>query len=615
MSVRVGGELYPMNWSEGGVWTSDLIDTAEKEYRFCVCRNGRVIRDEWQSHQIQGDQPEQHEAWIDCPIEGCRFPRRHTYEAFDDPFFRAAGTVVPVFALRSSRDYGIGDFGDLAYFVEWLHKTGQKVLQLLPITDTTVCGDWHESYPYNPVSAFALNPLYMNLDAYYLYDLEEGREELNACKQIDYPRVFKLKMEAIARVYQIKLKSDVPYGYKAFMRKNAYWLDDYCNFKAEIARKQRLDKNTAYGKVARKPEFYAWIQYTLFHQLEIVAKIARDKRVVLKGDLPIGVGSHSADAWKHPELFNLDSTAGAPPDYFSADGQNWGFPTYNWEAMERDGFRWWRERLKLMSKYFGAYRIDHILGFFRIWEIPKDEKSGKAGHFNPALPYNAAEIEGLPIEGLFHEDPRHPGMYQPLISPDTSALSMEQKQRFDALWEDFFFHRNEAFWEKGAEKKLQALLDASGMLACGEDLGMVPASVNPLMEREGILSLEMPNMDKGRPWPVNAVCASSSHDMPTLRMQMRDELGEDPSPEQVRSRLEGYLSAAPMLAIFPLQDWIAMDKKLRCDRRDIDSERINDPSNPDNRWCYRIDFDIFDLIIDRKLIKTIRGMLERTNRR
>ena len=210
------------------------------------------------------------------------------------------------------------------------------------------------------------------------------------------------------------------------------------------------------------------------------------------------MSADSAEAYWHPELFNLDSSTGAPPDFFSTDGQNWGFPTYNWEEMAKDDFAWWKARLRKMSRYFDAFRIDHILGFFRIWEIPTEYKSGMMGHFNPALPYSPEEISamGLPLEGLFHPDPRHPGMYQPLIAPASADLPQWQQERFGALYNDFFYHRHDEFWRRNAERKLPELLGATGMLACGEDLGMVPDCVPGVMDHEKILSLKMRGMEQ-----------------------------------------------------------------------------------------------------------------------
>ena len=358
--------------------------------------------------------------------------------------------------------------------------------------------------------------------------------------------------------------------------------------------------------------FYRWLQFHLDRQLSEEASYARSHGVHFKGDLPIGISSDSADARFHPALFNLDSCAGAPPDFFSQDGQNWGFPTYNWDEMAADGYRWWRARLRHMARYFDAFRIDHILGFFRIWEIPAGESGGRGGHFNPALSYRPEDLRGLPVDGLFHEDPRQIGMLQPLISPDTSALDEDQKRRFDAIWEDFFFRRNENFWRRNALRKLPALLCASGMLACGEDLGMVPRCVPGVMDQWKILSLEMPMMDKGRPWPRLSVCTSSSHDMETLRMQMLASDGCDPEPWQVRRRLGDILSSDSMLAILPLQDWLALSADLR--RPDLAAERINEPAEAHHHWRFRLHLPVRALLSSRELCTEVSSLIKDSDR-
>ena len=226
--------------------------------------------------------------------------------------------------------------------------------------------------------------------------------------------------------------------------------------------------------------------------------------------------------------------------------------------------------------------------------------------------YERIEALGLPLEGLFLPDPRNEGCVQPRILPESAGLPKWQQDSFGAIYNDFFYHRNDELWRRNAEKKLPELLDATGMLACGEDLGMVPDCVPGVMEHESILSLEMANMDKGRPWPTLAVCATSSHDMATLRMQFAEENGRDMEPWEVRRVLWDHLSSQPMLAIFPLQDWVALDGKLR--RKDYQNERINQPADPAHHWRYRMHFDAADLL-DAKGLKTeITGLLKDSGR-
>ena len=609
LAVVLEGRKYPMAWQDGGIWTVSVPDcpaAALKDYTYVVLRDGLVWRTEWQHHHRSRIPAGRRcdDAWIDCPIAGCPFPRAHQADLFDRPGFRGAGTAVPVFSLRTADDFGMGDFRDLRPLVDWAVATGQCIIQLLPVNDTTRRGEWEDSYPYSPISSFALHPLYLRLQDLGIRKTAAFTAEqtaLNALPEIDWPRVAKAKMAWIRKAYLARGARDLAgAACRKFATENAFWLDEYAAF---CARRDGLE-----------PEYYVWMQYHLDKQLSEEVRYARAHGVYFKGDLPIGVSADSAEAHFHPELFNLDSSAGAPPDYFSADGQNWGFPTYNWEAMEADGYAWWKSRLRVMSRYFDAFRIDHIIGWFRIWEIPVSCRSGLMGHFNPALPYSAEELDGLGFgqfirchliaenlgicssaapdkpaatAGLFLEDPHRAGWYHPFIGArDTAAyrsLPEDLRRRFDELYVDFFYHRHDAFWYRNAEKKLPELLGATGMLACGEDLGMVPDCLPGVMEHEKILSLKMRGYDG--PTRTLSVCATSSHDTATLRMSCP----EDPSPETVRSMLAEVLAYPSMLAIFPIQDWLALSGELRNPDR---NERINEPADPHHHWRWRLHLDL-----------------------
>ena len=613
LALVLADKKYPMSWTDGAVWTLtlDKVSVASlKDYGYVLMKDGLIDRIEWTNHSAKPAAGTKElvlrDSWIDCPIPGCPFPRAHQAEKFDRAGFRGAGTAVPVFSLRSESDFGIGEFNDLKDLVDWAVKTGQCIIQILPINDTTRKGEWKDSYPYSPVSSFALHPIYIHLQDLGIKEtaaFKKEQQELNALPEIDYPRVYKSKMALVRKAFTARGQKDLESAAcRKFIKENAYWLDEYAEFCA------KRDGN--------EPEYHKWIQFHLDKQLSAQVKYARSKGISLKGDLPIGVSQDSADAYYHPELFNLDSSAGAPPDYFSQDGQNWGFPTYNWDEMAKDDYAWWKSRLRKMSQYFDAFRIDHILGFFRIWEIPAEQKSGLMGHFNPALPYSADEIYfmRLPREGLFHEDPRHPGFWQPLIKPDTSRLEWWQKDRFDALYTDFFYHRHDDFWRRNAERKLPELLSASGMLACGEDLGMVPDCVPGVMDHWKILSLEMTQMDKGHAWPALSVCATSSHDMSTLRMQNAEAGKGDMAPWEVKRVLWDHLSSQCMLAIFPLQDWVAIDEKLR--RPDFMEERVNQPADPNHHWRYRFHLPLSELTSEKasELNVQIEGLLKDSGR-
>ena len=458
------------------------------------------------------------------------------------------------------------------------------------------------------------------------------------------------------------------------------------------------------------------------------ADYARSKGVVLKGDLPIGVNRDSVETLQHPELFHMDSQTGAPPDGFSRLGQNWGFPTYNWLSAEpTPGAHrqppatmtdWFRQRLKHMEQYFDALRIDHVLGFFRIWEIPADAVYGVMGHFSPALPLTVSEIEyfGLPFRKklftkpfindrlvdrlfgihaqyvrdtflvrkayglydlqpdydtqrkvaaqfadrcdesslwirdglmllianvLFVEDPRQPEMYHPrigvLTEPIYEALSAEEKDAFLRLYNNYFYQRHSFFWGQNALRRLPAVLKDCRMLVCAEDLGMLPDCVEPVLDELRILTLEIQQMPKQQGFefahleanPIRSVCTISTHDMAPLRLWWKEQperrqryyvtmlQKEGRAPEQLPAHLAEeiiarHLYCHSMLCILQLQDWLAMDSELR--RKNIQEERINVPSDPYNRWQYRMHLTIEELLEATKYNHKVKTMIQRSKR-
>lgn len=304
--------------------------------------------------------------------------------------WRGAGVVIPVFSLRSEGSQGIGDFGDLRRFITWASSVRFKCVQILPINDTTSSGTWHDSYPYNGISVFALHPVYLDLREWEDWSrfafYKKKAEELNRLPKADYEAAFALKMEFLSELY-LAFGEEVmeTSAFHAFFDSNERWLIPYACYCREKA--QRLGYATADDLA-----FFYFTQFLLHRQMVAAHDTARQCGVILKGDIPIGVCADSVPATIDRQLFHFDGSAGAPPDDFAREGQNWGFPTYNWEMMKEDGYRWWKERLGSMSQYFDAYRIDHVLGFFRIWEIPTCQVQGLMGHFRPALPLDENEI-------------------------------------------------------------------------------------------------------------------------------------------------------------------------------------------------------------------------------
>ena len=656
---------------------------------------------------------------------------------------RLAGTLVPVFSLRTRESAGIGDFGDLKMMIDLMANTGQRVLQLLPINDTTITHTWTDSYPYSCISIFAIHPQYADLRSLPELDDEEARKEaeaecrrLNALPQIDYEKVNAFKLEYLRKVFQQEGKKIMKSAqFKAFFQVTQNWLVPYAQYSwlrdkygtadftqwkdhntwTEDDRAMLSDPRTKeYQEVA----FYYFVQYILSSQMKEAHEYAKQKGVILKGDIPIGVNRYSCDVWMEPKYFNLNGQAGAPPDDFSVNGQNWGFPTYNWDEMLKDGCQWWTRRFQNMSQFFDAYRIDHVLGFFRIWEIPIDSVHGLTGQFAPSQAMSRDEIMlyGLNfqeerftqpfitdwvLDRVFHEradevrreyleridgeryrmkpdvdtqrkiearfagvtrqedlwlrdglyslvsdvlfvrDRNRADMFHPRISAQLDfiyeSLYDNDKQAFNRLYNDYFYRRNNQFWYREAMKKLPKLVQATRMLVCAEDLGMVPDCVPWVMNELKILSLELQSMPKSVTTrfghlsqnPYRSVCTISSHDMPTLRQWWDEDYErtqdyynsmlhrEGPAPHPLpgwlaKDIIARHLDSPSMLCILSVQDWLAMDERLRLP--DADAERINIPANPKHYWRYRMHLNIEDLIADGKFIDDISTLVGQAGR-
>ena len=336
--------------------------------------------------------------------------------------WKAAGVAIPVFSLRSESGFGVGEFTDLKPLADWCQMTGLQLIQILPVNDTTSTHTWADSYPYSAISTFALNPIYLNLgevatgrNKALLKELDAERQRLNALPDLDYAAVMRVKREFLTKIFPSqKTAAFQSKAYQSFFEENRQWLVPYAvfcclrdKFGTADSRQWPVHRCCSFEVIetltaAGAPEaeaiaFHYFVQFHLHRQLQDAASYAHQRGVILKGDLPIGVSRNGADTWQAPDLYDLSVQAGAPPDPFADKGQNWSFPTYNWPRMQQDHFAWWKQRFTQMSHYFDAFRIDHILGFFRIWSIPTHAVEGILGYFVPAIPVELDEFAGRGI--------------------------------------------------------------------------------------------------------------------------------------------------------------------------------------------------------------------------
>jgi 4-alpha-glucanotransferase len=677
----------------------------------------------------------------------CHDPRQWThvrdecYRRDTAGLFHAAGVAIPVFSLRSEKSLGVGEFADLKPLADWSHDVGLKLIQILPINDTTSSHDWTDSYPYSAISVFALHPIYLRIDdiglampAAFAQEIKTARESLNPLAQVDYEAVMRVKTRLTRKIFEKYRTAITASGpFVDFLTKNHDWVVPYAVFcvKRDHFGTADFSKWQDWAAFDRKrvdalaepthpewPEvaYHVWLQVELDLQLVDAITHLHEKGIALKGDLPIGIDRQSVDAWSAPHLFKMDAQAGAPPDAFAVKGQNWGFPTYNWEVMQKDNYAWWRSRFAQLSQYFDAYRIDHILGFFRIWQVPFDHIEGIMGHFDPAMPIHIDEIRqrGIAfdynrhcrpylrwnalkerfgdavqyvkenflhdcengyfqlreqvltqrrIDDFFKEHPHDefvrqglldcasevlffevPGSNGTLFHPRMSMqatysykdLDPDTRWRIEDLYNDYFYKRQESFWQGQGYAKLPAMRRASNMLLCGEDLGMVPACVPGVMKELGILSLEIQRMPKTHEIeffnPQNApylsVVSPSTHDMPTLRAWWQEDplttarfawqmLGisfpeSQLSGEVATKIISQHLQSPAMWAIFPLQDLLAMDESIR--HPDPEAERINVPAIMPYYWRYRMHLGLDELANADGFNRKMRRMIEAARR-
>lgn len=737
-------DWIPMHRAAAGLWQVDLDVSAlshgagsfEYHYGIFDTSTNTCIHTETQSRQIR----------IDGETLDGAFTIVHDlgYEVSSDWLWRSAGVAIPVFSLRSEHALGSGEFADLKLLGDWAQQAGVSLLQLLPINDSTVNYSWDDQYPYSAISVYALHPQYLSIhDLPYALPgidaevFEAARARLNALETIDFESMITLKWRLIRSIFNAHLDEILADEALQQFIVNNDWLKPYAVFCVLRERFGTLDfslwQNFAQYDFnatqaffdATHPQYletllHCFVQYHLHLQLSDAVDYVHGLGVALKGDLPIGIRRHSVDTWVTPDLFAMDFQAGAPPDMFTELGQNWEFPLYDWARMRADGYQWWGKRMSALAQYFDAMRIDHVLGFFRIWCVPVGSTQGLLGYFSPALGVSSAEFIArgidfdaqrycqpfitteilktlfgtesteiiaeylqpnatdasryqfkqafdtqLKIVEFFRDEP-NPDLEQKLLTlhaevlfiaesvgennaqvvyhprfnvnktQSYQALDIRTQDKLFDLYVDYFFVRQEALWRENGLEKLPALKNASDMLICAEDLGLVPACVPDVLHELGITALKIqraPSDDTEFSDPLRAdylnVVTTSSHDSSTLRQwwcespkltqryyeKQLGQAGDSPAqlpPELATEIIAQHLNSPAMLAIFPLQDLLATSAHLV--PADPNIERINNPANPKHRWNYRMSIGLEKLILAHEWNEKVRELIGRAQR-
>lgn len=633
------------------------------------------------------------------------------------------GVAVPLSALRSEDGCGIGEFRDLVDLGRWCQKTGLDLIQILPVNDTG-----GQLSPYSARSAFALHPIYLHLPAIagaepLLETIAAESERLNREAQIDFRGTYDFKISILRRIFeqrQRELESDARVA--AFKMRDG-WVRPYAAYRAlkrrfdgrpwcEWPEFSSVDPDTVdriWELESDECHFQVFVQYEADRQFREAAAQLDGLGIKLKGDIPILIDDDSADVWYHRRYFDRTMRAGAPPDMFSREGQNWGFPTYNWERLELDDYRWWRERLAHADRYYHAYRVDHVLGFFRIWQTPERDRSAILGWFHPAVPLSESDLHRREIDGavlrelsealvpaelvasldasqrdhlleeagdgwrfrsevgeraiedgvsagslrdqllwayrerLFVRGSR-PGEFHPCWywrdSPRGAVLDEETRAAIEELVDERAA-KNEQLWGQTGRRRLSFMVEATEMLVCAEDLGVVPDCVPGVLDELAILGLRVDRWthEPGEPsrflpmgeYPRLSVATTSTHDTETLRgfwesgafdrqAYYREVLSADGlAPSYLTTEVAALcisrcLEASSILCILPLQDWFSLHYDLRS--QTPEDERVNVPGAPEPRnWRWRTRETLSYYLGYERFNRYVASLVERRQRR
>ena len=572
---------------------------------------------------------------------------------------KRAGVSFPLLALLTKESFEGGDFHTLELMAEWGKHTGVSIIQILPLNDL---GNGRS--PYSSISAFAIDPLYISL--HKLGINVRSRKERIVTLDLNLGRIRELKVQNLRIFYNKIFNETLKDIIKNFMNQHL-WVTPYAAFKVLYNKNSGSHwKDWNYGskyslelqkEIIRENEeefyFLVWIQYIAYQQLRDVKKKFEKEGVYLKGDMPILTSSNSADVWSRTELFDLSLNSGAPPDNFSEEGQNWHFPVIEWDRMKAENYSWWKERLEYLEHFYHLYRIDHVLGMYRIWAIPLGAKSAKLGFYHPQVGIKREEFLEIGLD--------------PYDFVNREIIYEFQKDVFIFYW-DFYklegyytlpeetkkilyplshkhLEEDEAEWRKEGEDVLNFFFKNTEMQACAEDLGAVPSFVRDSIHENKIIGLDIIRWtrsfedgsyipaDKYRPLAVSSLSVhdtsialewwntASHEDQKAFRKLIHLKATHNDPSEIARAMLRFAFSTNSLFSINLLHDFV-FDSSFFADATSNNNmlyhperHRINVPGTPeDKNWSYRFPFYVEDLLANVRHMEEIRFMLEESGR-
>ena len=665
---------------------------------------------------------------------------------------KRTGIVVPLSALYTKECPSCGDFLALKDLADFCQKAGFSIVQLLPVNDTGT-----QSSPYSGLSAFALHPLFIRISALpefkaamksnkaFSTEYKNFEKNFEYKRRFNYAEVLSEKVKLLHLLFNYIEKKNAKDEAEAaklnkelaeFVSKNL-WIIPYAVFKNIKDENMQASwkswepslQKLSYDQIKLKwqnkakkssHDFFVWCQLRASQQFKEGAECLRAKNIILKGDIPILMNEDSVDCWTYPEFFRQELRAGSPPDGGNPMGQNWGFPTYDWDRLEADEFTWWKDRIKTSAQYYDAFRIDHILGFFRIWAASEKDTTAYLGH---TIPY--ADFSHKTLNDLGFSDDRIKWLSEPHIPTGTiesitwnhdeatavleklcdrvnseelwnfkkeiegdkeiyamhffddegkdnaiknalaekwrdrsliqikkdhfvkvytfqnstawKTLSWEEQEKLKKLFAETEVKENE-LWGKQAETTLSAIVHASDMIPCAEDLGVNLAVMPEVLKKLDILSLKVIRWTRewekpGQPYipfadyPELSVATTSVHDSSTLRQwwnQEKDSVWAFLNSLQADNKPDGNSAFIPEIAEFimrafakckssllinPLQDYLFLEHSFYLENEN--DERINIPGSVnDFNWTYRIPVTISEMAENKGLLNKIKTIVE-----